>query len=73
MEDLNKQVARLLATEQRPGPTEEQSRVIRQASQLFDELRAKGLVDAPRYKLAPMDAVPPKSLSGGPRPVSASR
>jgi len=64
MEDLTKQVANVLA-HFRSAAAQEQSRMILQASSLHDELEARGFVEAPRYKLAPMDAVPPKALSAG--------
>lgn len=61
MEDLTKQVVDAIAGALAPA-SHEQSRVISKASDLYDELLARGFVDAPRYKLSPLDLVPPKSL-----------
>jgi len=64
MHDLIKQVRDVL--NDRPAPTSVgQSRVIDEASHLFDVLRARGLIEPPRYKLAPLDSVPPKSYAYG--------
>ena len=62
MYDLTKQVRDVLSNQTSPASAN-QSQTIDHASRLFDELKAKGLIDAPRYKLAPIDSVPPKSFS----------
>ena len=62
MHDLTKQVRDVLNGQPRPASAD-QSQTIDHASRLFDELKAKGLIDAPRYKIAPLDSVPPKSFS----------
>lgn len=62
MYDLTKQVKDVLDGQPR-SPSVDQSQTIEHASKLFDELRAKGLIDAPRFKLAPLDSVPPKAFS----------
>lgn len=66
MYDLTKQVRDVLNGQQRPASAD-QSQMIDHASKLFDELKAKGLIDAPRYNLAPLDSVPPKAFSQTPR------
>ena len=62
MHDLTKQVSDVLNSKPRPSSAD-QCQTIDHASKLFDELKAKGLIDAPRYKLAPLDSVPPKAFS----------
>jgi hypothetical protein len=37
-----------------------QSQSIEYATKIFESLREQGLVDAPTYKLAPLNSVPPK-------------
>ena len=59
------------ATTAPPAPGHEeaapdQSQMIDHASRLFDELKARGLIEGPRYKLAPLDSVPPKTFSHRP-------
>ena len=62
MYDLTKQVHDVLKGQ--PGSSSaDQRQAIDHASKLFDEMKAKGLIDAPRYKLAPLDSVPPKAFS----------
>ena len=62
MYDLTKQVRDVLRGQPEPSSAD-QRQTIDHASKLFDELKAKGLIDAPRYKLAPLDSVPPKAFS----------
>jgi hypothetical protein len=65
MNDLTKQVRDVLNGLPVPDSVR-QSRTIFEASKLFDDLRDRGLIDAPTYRLAPLDAAPPKSIT--PRP-----
>lgn len=53
---LNKQQA--LASAQ-------QAQTIDAASKIFDELQAKGLIERPTFKLAPLDSVPPRAFAFG--------
>lgn len=62
MHDLIKQVHDVLNGQPRPASAD-QSQTIDRASKLFDDLKARGLIEAPRYKLAPLDSVPPKTFS----------
>ena len=66
MGDFSKQIGDGSNGQLRPSATE-QSRTIDLACKLFDELKAKGLIDAPRYRLSPLDSVPPRSFRHGPR------
>ena len=62
MHDLMKQVHDVLNGQPRLT-SPDQSQMIDHASRLFDDLKARGLIEAPRYKLAPLDSVPPKTFS----------
>ena len=62
MYDLMKQVHDVLNGRPRLASSN-QSQTIDHASKLFDDLKARGLIEAPRYKLAPLDSVPPKTFS----------
>lgn len=60
---LADQVIEALRTRQNAAGFSAQSDRIATASKLFDDLASKGLVEVPTYKLAPMNAVPPKAMA----------
>ena len=60
--DLLKQVGDLIGRITSDSrASEQQSSRIAEAARIFDDLAARGLVDAPSYRLAPMNAIPPKA------------
>lgn len=59
--DLAKQVDDLLQRAAFGQSTAVQASKIAAASRLFDDLAARGLVEPPSYRLAPLNAIPPKA------------
>lgn len=57
--DLAHQVDQLLESVKR-NQSFEQSQSIEYATKIFESLLTQGLVDAPTYKIAPLNSVPPK-------------
>lgn len=58
--DQVESIVRLAVAE---APKSQQSDGIAHATKLFNDLAARGLLDAPTYRLAPFNAVPPKSAA----------
>lgn len=65
MDDLSRQVLDAIRGQTVQPSAQRQSSAIDAASRLFDELQAKGLIEPPAFKLAPLDSVPPKSYCFG--------
>lgn len=65
MDDLATHVLDVLNGQQ-PLPSLQQAKTIDAASKLFDDLQARGLIERPTFRLAPLDSVPPKSFASGP-------